>query len=79
MTEPTVKIHVKEMVKPVENHKASQISLHWEEKVHADLKRNEMIEVIERVAFGEPLEWCYRLVLQGRNMSLLDKQCTSLH
>ena len=63
MSGPPVEIHIKDDAKPVASHKASTIPLHWQEKVHADLKQDEALGVIERVPFGEPVEWCHRMVV----------------
>ena len=63
MSGPPVEIHIKDDAKPVASHKATTIPLHWQEKVHADLKQDEALGVIERVPFGEPVEWCHRMVV----------------
>ena len=63
MTGPPVEIHMKENAKPVACHKAPPIPLHWQEKAHTDLLRDEALGVVERVPFGEPVEWCHRMVV----------------
>ena len=63
MSGPPAEIHINDDAKPVASHKASHIPLHWQEKVHADLKQEEAFGVIERAPFGELVEWCHRMVV----------------
>ena len=53
--------------KPIACHKAASVPLHWQEKVHADLLRDEALGVIERVPYGEPVEWCHRMVVTRKH------------
>ena len=62
----------------------ASIPIHWQEKVHADLLRDEALGVIERVPYGEPVEWCHRMVISRRSdgsprrtvdLSLLNRHC----
>ena len=84
MTGSPVEIHLKDVAKPVAYHKESSIPLHWQERVHMDLKRDEALGVIERVPFGEPAEWCHRMVMTRKedgsprrtvNLSPLNRHC----
>lgn len=84
MKGPPLEIHLKEGAKPVACHKAPPIPLHWQEKVFADLQRDEALGVIERVPLGEPVEWCHRMVVTRKHdgsprrtvdLSPLNKHC----
>ena len=84
MTGPPVEIHLKDGAIPVARHKAIPVPVHWQEQVHSDLLRDEMLGVIERVPFGEPVEWCHRMVVTRKHdgsrrrtvdLSPLNKHC----
>ena len=53
--------------KPIACYKAASVPLHWQEKVHANLLRDEALGVIERVPYGEPVEWCHRMVVTRKH------------
>ena len=81
---PPVEIHLQDGVKPLACHKAASVPLHWQEKVHADLKRDEALGVIEPVPMGEPVDWCHRMVVTRKqdgsprrtvDLSPLNKHC----
>ena len=57
MVGPPVEIHLKEDAVPVARHKAIPVPVYWQEQVHNDLLRDESMGVIERVPFGEPVEF----------------------
>ena len=63
MKGPPIKIHMQEDVKPKTCHTPASIPLHWQKQVHADLLRYEALGVIERVPYGEPVDWCHRMVI----------------
>ena len=63
MTGPPIEIHVDECAKPKACHTAAPIALHWQDQVYQDLLRDEALGVIERVPYGEPVEWCHRMVV----------------
>lgn len=84
MTGPSIEIHLKDNVKPVANHKAASVPVYWQDQVHADLKRDEALGVIEPVPIGEPVEWCHRMVVTRKpdgsprrtvDLSPLNKHC----
>jgi len=84
MTGPPVEIHLKKDATPVARHKAIPVPVHWKEQVHSDLLRDEAMGVIERVPFGEPVEWCHRMVVTRKHdgsprrtvdLSPLNKHC----
>ena len=84
MTGPPVDIHLRQEARPVACHKATSIPIYWKDKVHADLKRDEALGVIEPVPFGEPVEWCHRMVVTRKqdgtprrtvDLSPLNKYC----
>ena len=67
MSGPQVEIHVKDDTIPKAVHKPAPIAVHWQEKVHADLLQDEKLRVIERVAYGEPVTWCHRMVVTRKH------------
>ena len=84
MDGPPVEIHLKEGTKPKACHKAIPIPIHWQEKVYADLRRDEALGVIEPVPIGEPVSWCHRMVVARKHdgsprrtvdLSPLNKHC----
>ena len=84
MKGPPIKIHVDESAKPKACHTAAAIPLHWQDKVHSDLLRDEALGVIEKVPYGKPVEWCHRMVITRKNdgspcrtvdLSPLNKHC----
>lgn len=56
-------IHVLPHALPRCCHTAANIPIHWSEKVHADLLRDERLGVIERVPHGVKSSWCHRMVV----------------
>ena len=85
MSGPPLEIHLKDNAKPYRRHKANPIPVHWQQKVYDDLLRDEALGVIERVPYGEPVEWCHRMVLTRKHdgtprrtvdLSPLNKQCS---
>ena len=84
MSGPPVTIHIDENAKPHAFHKATPVPLHWQEKVKADLLRDEALGVIEKVPYGEPVMWCHRMVVTRKHdgsprrtvdLSPLNKHC----
>jgi len=84
MDGPPVEIHLSEGAEPVACHKAIPVPLHWQERVFADLKRDEALGVVERVPIGEPVNWCHRMVVTRKqdgtprrtvDLSPLNKHC----
>ena len=67
MSGPPIEIHMRDDAKPIACHKAASVPLHWQEKVHADVLRDEALGVIERVPYGEPVEWCHRMVVTRKH------------
>ena len=63
MDGPPVEIHIDTHATPRTCHTAATIPLHWQQKVHEDLLRDEALGVIERVPYGEPVTWCHRMVI----------------
>ena len=49
MSDPPVEIPIKDDAKPIACHKATPIPLHWQKTVESDLKRDEALEVIDRI------------------------------
>jgi len=69
MAGPPVEIHLQENMKPVANHKAAPILLRWQDQVLNDLKRDDALGVVERVPYGEPVEWCHIMVVTRKHDS----------
>ena len=84
MTGPPVEIHLEDGVIPRTVHTAAPVSIHWQEQVLSDLKRDEALGVIERIPYGEPVSWCHRMVVTRKHngtprrtvdLSPLNKPC----
>ena len=84
MSGPPLEIHLAENATPFRCHKAAPVPVHWEQKVYDDLKRDEALGIIERVPYGEPVEWCHRMVITRKHdgsprrvvdLSPLNKYC----
>ena len=52
---------MKEDAVPVAVHRPSQIPVHWQEKVRADIDRDIRLGVLERVRQNTPVTWCSRM------------------
>ena len=67
MTGPPVEIHMEETAVPKTCHNAAPIPLHWQDQVKKDFLRDEALEVIEKVPYGEPVTWCHRMVVTRKH------------
>ena len=67
MEGPPVEIHIDPSATPKAYHTAATIPLHWQDRVHDDLLRDETLSVIERVPYGEPVTWCHRMVITRKH------------
>ena len=67
MQGPAVEIHVDPAATPKACHTPANVPLHWQQRVHADLLRDEALGVIERVPYGEPVTWCHRMVITRKH------------
>ena len=67
MAGPPMEIHINESAEPKVCEKAAHIPLHWQEKVHQDLIRDEALGVIERVPYGVTTTWCHRMVVTKKH------------
>ena len=85
MKGPPLEIHVADDAIPRACTKPSQIPLHWQQQVYDDIKRDEALEILERVPYGEETTWCHRLVVTRKHngsprrtvdLSPLNKYCT---
>ena len=85
MKGPPVEMHVDDSATPKAYHTAAPIPLHWQQRVYKDLLRDEALGVIERVPYGEPVNWCHRMVVTRKqdgtprrtvDLSPLNKHCT---
>jgi hypothetical protein len=60
MEGPPVEIHVEPSATPKACHTPANVPIHWQQRVHDDLLRDEALGVIEQVPYGEPVTWCQR-------------------
>ena len=67
MDGPPVEIHLDEGAIPRAYHTAAPIPVHWREKMHNNLFRDEALGVIERVPYVEPATWCHRMVVMCKH------------
>uniref|UniRef100_A0A1A7ZYR7 ribonuclease H n=1 Tax=Nothobranchius furzeri TaxID=105023 RepID=A0A1A7ZYR7_NOTFU len=67
MEGPPIEIHVDPVATPKTCHTAAALPLHWQQRVHDDLPRDESLGVIERVPYGEPVTWCHRMVVTQKH------------
>jgi hypothetical protein len=67
MSGPPVEIHIEENATPRTCHVAAAVPLHWQKKVYEDLLRDEALGVIERVPYGQPVDWCHRMVVTRKH------------
>ena len=67
MAGPPKEIHVDPLAKPMACHTPSSILLHWQQKVHDNLIRDEAMGILEKVPHGELTEWCHRMVITRKH------------
>lgn len=67
MAGPPIEIHVDPSAKPVAVHTPASIPLHWQDKVHEDLLRDEALGILEKVPHGEATQWCHRMVITRKH------------
>ena len=84
MAGPPVEIHIDDSATPRTCHTPAPIPMHWQQRVHDDLIRDEALGVIEKVPYGEPVDWCHRMVVTRKHdgtprrtvdLSPLNKHC----
>ena len=84
MSGPPIEIHIDSNAKPRVCHIPARISLHWQDQVLQDIKRDQALGILEEVPYGEPAKWCHRMVVtrkqDGRprrtvDLSPLNKYC----
>ena len=63
MDGPPIKLHVDPDAQPVNLRTPAPVPLHWQEEVERDLNRDVSLGVLERVPYGEPTKWCFRMVI----------------
>ena len=63
MKGPPVKFHIDPKAVPVNLCKPAPVPLHWQEQVLEELNRDVGLGVLERVPYGQPTEWCFRMVV----------------
>ena len=67
MAGPFVEIYINPTAMPKACHTPASIPIHWQEKVHQDLLRDEALRVVECVPYGEPVTWCHRMVVTRKH------------
>ena len=67
MTGPAIEMHLDPSAVPRVCHTPANIPLHWQDKVKADLERDVILGVIERVPYGEHVTWCHRMVVTRKH------------
>ena len=67
MDGPPIEIHMDESAEPYVCKTPALISLHWQERVENDIKRDEALGILERVPYGEPVTWCHRMVVTRKH------------
>ena len=84
MAGPPIEIHLDDNATPKACHTPASLPLHWQDRVRADLLRDEALGVIEKVPYGEPVSWCHRMVVTRKHdgsprrtvdLSPLNKHC----
>ena len=60
-------MHVAKDATPKAFHTPAHIPIHWKDQVYADLCCDEALGVIERVPYGEPVNWCHRMVITRKH------------
>ena len=63
MEGPPVKFHIDPNANPIKLNKPAPVPLHWQEQVLEELNRDVALGVLERVPYGQPTEWCFRMVV----------------
>ena len=66
MKGPPIQIHVNPDAKPVRFTKPVPVPLHLRDQVEQALNDDVEMEVLERVPYGEPTNWCFRMVLDKK-------------
>ena len=67
VTGPLLKLHVDPDAKPTAIHVPSKVPLHWENKVKQQLQDDVNLGVLEKVPYGQPSEWCHRMVVTRKS------------
>ena len=67
MTGPPIEIHIDESATPKTCHTPAPIPIHWQEEVKNNLLQDVALGVIEEVPYGEPVQWCHRMVVTRKH------------
>ena len=62
-----IEIHVSPSVKPRVFHTPASISLDWQQRVHADLLRDEAPGIIKKISHRKPTQWCHHIVITRKH------------
>ena len=62
-----IEIHVDPLAKPTACHTPFPIPLHWQQKVHDNLIRDEPMGILEKVPHGEPTECSHCMVITRKH------------
>ena len=84
MDGPPLEIHVGDSAVPKAHDTPFPISLHWQQPVYEEIKRDEALGILEPVPYGAPSPWCHRMVVTRKHdgtprrtvdLSPLNKYC----
>ena len=67
MAGPPIEIHVSPSAKPRAFYTPAFIPLHWQQQTHAELLRDEALEILEKFPHREPTQWCHRMVITRKH------------
>ena len=67
MTGPPMEIHIDESATPLACHTAALIPIHWQDKVHQDILRDEALRVTDVCLMANPATWCHRMVVTRKH------------
>ena len=67
MSGPPMEIHMKDGTTAKAFHTPAPVLLFWQKQVEEDLFRDEELGIIERVPYGEPIDWCHRMMITAKH------------
>ena len=74
-----MEIHMKEGTTAKAFHTSAPVPLFWQNRVEEGLFRNEELGIIERVPYGEPVDWCHRMVITAKHDNIPCLRLDLLH
>ncbi|GFO47399.1 hypothetical protein PoB_007390400 [Plakobranchus ocellatus] len=61
-----LQLYVDPEARPVAVHKPALVFIHWQEKVHQVLERDNRLGMLEKVDPNTPMTWCSRMVITAK-------------